>query len=79
MKRVASRCIERTGRHELNVLEVQEAGQISHGCDQAGVMAMSTMKIAPMSFATLAKRSKSMRSEYAEAPAMRSLGRCSRA
>ena len=35
---------------------------------------MSTMKIAPTSFATFAKRSKSMRSAYADAPAMISLG-----
>jgi hypothetical protein len=36
---------------------------------------MSTMKKAPISFATRAKRSKSMRRLYAEAPAMMSRGR----
>jgi hypothetical protein len=38
---------------------------------------MSTMKTAPTALATRAKRSKSMRSAYADAPAMISFGLCS--
>ena len=75
----AARAAQRLVRGRGDDVGVRHRVRVEAGGDQAGVVAMSTQKMAPISFATLAKRSKSMRSAKAEAPATMIFGLCSRA